>query len=216
MRDNQPKHRQMRREQRRLDRRKASRRGLPSLLIVCEGRETEANYIAGLCEHLNVNLAAVRIVRGDTATDPASLVRRAQRIFDVDRDFDRVFVVCDDDGRDFLRARQLARKRLKKLDGMFLTTELIVSRPCFEFWLLLHFEYSTRSFASASEVMKNLRAHLTTYHKADRDIFQQVAAGLARASERAGQLRRDGAGTGTGSYSDADAIVRFLLEEMRS
>lgn len=217
MRDNQPKHRQMRREQRRIDRRRASRKGLPSLLIVCEGRETEANYIAGLCEHLNVNLAAVRILRGDTGTDPASLVRRAQRVFDVDRDLDRVFVVCDDDGRDFLRATQLARKRLKKLDGKFLTVELIVSRPCFEFWLLLHFEYSTRSFASAAEVTTCLGAHLTAYQKSDRDVFRQVAAGLSRACERAEQLRRERAKTRMiGPYSDVDALVKFLSKEMRS
>jgi hypothetical protein len=50
MRDNQPKIRQMRKERRRLARQKASRAGMPSILIVCEGRETEPNYIAGFCD----------------------------------------------------------------------------------------------------------------------------------------------------------------------
>ena len=63
MRDNQPKHRQMRKEQRRLDRKKASRQGLPAVLIICEGRETEPNYIDGLRDFLRINAAAVHVVR---------------------------------------------------------------------------------------------------------------------------------------------------------
>ena len=57
MRDNQPKHRQMRKEQRRLARQKASREGLPAILVVCEGRETEPNYVDGLRAHLRINAA---------------------------------------------------------------------------------------------------------------------------------------------------------------
>ena len=90
MRDNQPKHRQMRKEQRRLARRKASLEGLPSMLVVCEGRETEPNYIDGLREHLRINAAAVHIEHGDSVTDPVGLVRKAQKHFKGDRDYDFV------------------------------------------------------------------------------------------------------------------------------
>jgi hypothetical protein len=84
MRDDQPKHRQMRQEQRRVARRKASRAGLPAVLIVCEGRETEPNYIDGLRDHLRINAAAVHIEPGRSVTDPIGLVRNAhQRFFGV-------------------------------------------------------------------------------------------------------------------------------------
>ena len=81
MRDDQPKHRQMRQEQRRVARRKASRAGLPSVLIVCEGRETEPNYIDGLRDHLRINAAAVHIEPGGSVTDPIGLVRNAHKRF---------------------------------------------------------------------------------------------------------------------------------------
>ncbi len=70
----------MRKQQRRLERRKASREGLPALLIVCEGRETD----------LRINAAAVHVVRGESVTDSAGLVRKAQRMFKSDDNYDLV------------------------------------------------------------------------------------------------------------------------------
>ncbi|EQD26623.1 RloB, partial [mine drainage metagenome] len=117
MRDNQPKHRQMCKEQRRLTRQKASRSGLPSVLIVCEGRETEPNYIDGLREHLRVNAAAVHIERGDSVSDPVGLVRKAQRRYKSDGDYDRVYVVCDGDSKRLKDARVLAARPLRNAAG---------------------------------------------------------------------------------------------------
>lgn len=191
MRENQPKHRQERRLERKLVRKTASRAGLPSVLIVCEGRETEPNYIRGLCAKLKINMAAVSIRRGSSKTDAAALVRLARNMFEADRDYDRVFVVCDDDGSDLGHARVLAAKKLRPIDKQLLTIDLIVSTPSFEYWLLLHFEYSARPFASAAEVTRELRRHVTDYDKADLAIFGKVASGVEIAVERVGQLKRD-------------------------
>jgi hypothetical protein len=211
MRENQPKHRQMRKEQRRLARQKASREGMPSVLIVCEGRQTEPNYIAGLCAAKRVNLAALRIHPGDNATDAVALVRKAQRIFNADRDFDRVFVVCDDDGAMLERARGIARRRLRRLDGKFISVELIASRPCFEFWLLLHFEYSLRPYRTAAEVVTDLRRHLTDYDKANPLLYQQVSVGLDQAIERVGRLKQELTNTGA-TVPDTDLLQ--LIEQL--
>lgn len=212
MRENQPKHRQMRKEQRRLTRQKASREGLPSILIVCEGRETEPNYIAGLCDAKRVNLAAVKIQPGDSATDAAKLVLKARKIFDCDREYDRVFVVCDDDGSSMERARQLAQRPLRRLDGKVIRVELIASRPSFEFWLLLHFEYSARPYRSSAEAVTDLRHHLTNYDKADPGIFGAVALGLDQAMQRAEQLKRELATTGaTVPDTEFPQLVQQLL-----
>lgn len=216
MRENQPKHRQIRKEQRKLARQKASREGMPSVLVVCEGRETEPNYIQGLCAAKCVNLAAVDIRSGGSATDPTALVRKAQRIFDADRDFDRVFVVCDETGAGLQRARQLAQRRLRCLNGKFVTVELIVSRPSFEFWLLLHFEYSSRPFRTAEEVIADLRRHLTNYDKASPQLYQQVEAGLDMAIGHVGRLKQELARTGaTVPDTDLPHLVVQLLKMCR-
>jgi hypothetical protein len=212
MRENQPKYRQMRKEQRRLARQKASRVGMPSILIVCEGRETEPNYIAGLCDAKRVNMAAVKIRSGDSATDAAALVRKARKIYEADREFDRVFVVFDDDGSSMERARQLAQRPLRRSDSKVVRVELIASRPSFEFWLLLHFEYSARPYKAGAEAMADLRRHLTNYNKADPEIFGAVALGLDQAMLRAEQLKREFAATGASvPGTDFPQLVQQLL-----
>lgn len=213
MRDNQPKYRQLSRERAKLARKKASRAGMPAMLIVCEGRETEPNYIEGLCGEYRINLANVTIVRGDDGTDVLSLVKRAKMLFERDRDFDRVFVVFDDDGRSLEKAQELAAKRLKTHSGKSISIELIASKPCFELWLLLHFEYTTRPFANAAEVTAALRSHLTNYDKADRMLFLQVASGIDRAVASADRLQREAAQCG-GMYpkTSMHSLVRSLLE----
>jgi hypothetical protein len=212
MRDNQPKHRQMRKEQRRLVRRKASLEGLPSMLIVCEGRETEPNYIRGLCLGLHVNPAAVTLLDGDTVTDPVGLVRKAQKSFTADGYFDLAYVVCDGSRSALARARQLAERNLVNAERRRTRVQLIANHPSIEYWLLLHFEYTARPFNTAAQVTTELRAHLTDYAKSDRDIFAKVAGGVDLACARAQKLKEDLASSGATS---PDTDMHLLVEQLR-
>lgn len=190
MRDNQPKHRQMRKEQRKLARRKGALEGLPSVLIVCEGRETEPNYIDGLCEHLGVNRQAVKVIRGGSVTDPVGLVKKAQRLFKEDGGHDLVYVVCDGDAPHLAEARQLAQKKtLRNAARVRTHVNVVASHPSFEFWLLLHFEYSARAYPAAADVTDAIRRHVTDYEKNERNIFAKVAAGLDAACQNVEKLK---------------------------
>ncbi len=210
MRDNQPKHRQQRRTEQKLARRKASRNGLPAILIVCEGRETEPNYIAGLCEHLGVNMAAVTIVPGDNATRPPDLVRRAQKLFTEDGGYDRVYVVCDGDAGGLAEARALGQKPLRNRAKEQTTVDVIASDPCFEFWLLLHFEYSAAAMTTEGTLAR-LQRHVPRYAKEDADVFGTAAAGLKEACRRATRLQAENAVTGSSSpVSDMPRLVDAL------
>jgi len=117
MRDNHPRRRQTRRAEQKLARAKDSRQGLPIILVVCEGTQTEPNYLRGLCEARRINAANVRIETGGSAADVLSLVKKAQALFSIDRDYDRVYVVSDDDGQPLEDARALAQKSLKTASG---------------------------------------------------------------------------------------------------
>ncbi len=216
MRDNQPKHRQMRKEQRRLARQKASRGGLPSVLIVCEGRETEPNYIDGRRDHLQVNAAAVHIEAGDSVTDPVGLIRKAQQRYRGDRDYDLVYVVCDGDSNQLAAARGLAARPLRNAAGPITQVQIIASCPSIEFWLLLHFEYSACPFQSAAEVQQVLRAHLPDYRKDDRDIFRKTAAGFDLACQRALQLKAAlSANAGIAPNTDMHLLVEQFRQMQR-
>ena len=211
MRDNQPKHRQMRKEQRKLARHKGARQGLPAVLIVCEGRETEPNYIEGLCDHLGVNSAAFNVIRGDSVTDPLGLVRKAQRQFTADGGYDLVYVLCDGDAPRLTEALQQAKKTLRNTARERTQVQVIASYPSFEFWLLLHFEYSARPFRTAADVTDTLRRHVTDYAKNDRDIFAKVAMGLDAASQNADRLKAELNQTGS-LVPDTD--MRTLVDQL--
>jgi RloB-like protein len=157
----------------------------------------------------------VRIIRGDGETDARALVRKAQRRFEVDRDFDEVFVVCDCAAEDLSEARALAAKPLKHVTGRFVTVDLIVSRPCFELWLLLHLEYAARPFPAAGPVIDLLRRHITDYDKADRHIFGKVQAGLGRAIANAVRLKAELAATGAQSPETDMPILIEKLNRLR-
>lgn len=207
----------MRKEQRRLARLKASRAGLPSVLIVCEGRETEPNYIDGLRDHLRVNAAAIRIIRGESVTDPVGLVRNAQKRYTRDRDYDLVYVVCDGDSNHVAAARNMATRPLRNAAGETTQVQIIASCPSIEFWFLLHFEYSTRHFQNAAEAQAALRAHLPDYRKSDRDIFGKTAAGLDRACQWAVQLKAELRATGaTAPDTDMPSLVAQLRRMQRA
>ncbi|MBS0419483.1 MAG: RloB domain-containing protein [Proteobacteria bacterium] len=189
---------------------------MSALLIVCEGRETEPNYLNGLCDAKRINRANVSIVVGDSETDALALVRKARRRFEIDRDFDRVFVVCDCESEDLSPALALVAKPLKHITGRQVTIDLIVTRPCFEFWLLLHFEYVARLLPTAGSAIDLLRRHVTDYQKADRDVFRKVEAGLDRAMIHAARLKADIAEVGVRSPdTDMTVLIEALLSLKR-
>jgi RloB-like protein len=88
-----------------------------------------------------------------------------------------------------------------------------VTRPSFEFWLLLHFEYSVRPFRSADPVIDLLSRHVTDYDKADRQIFAKVRSGLDRALTHVPRLKAELAATGARS---PDTDMPTLIQKMLS
>ena len=85
---------------------------------------------------------------------------------------------------------------MRNAGGQVLTVRLVASSPCFEFWLLLHFEYLARPFPAADSVINILERHLTDYDKADRLIFHKVQVGLERALGNARRLKTELAAIG--------------------
>ncbi len=55
------------------------------------------------------------------------------------------------------------RKELKDYDNV----EVLVNNPCLEFWLLLHFEQTTRYFTKCIDAEKQLKKYLTDYKKTE-------------------------------------------------
>jgi hypothetical protein len=169
------------------------------VLIVCGGKVTEPAYFTGLKSHRRN--PAISVTVKDKGTSPEGVVRHAVKLRE-SRGYDEVWCVVDVDQFDLDGAVRLARQE---------TVNLAVSNPCFEYWLLLHFEACTTPLSSYSEVAAKLTKHLPRYSKAAlkfRDFADGVdlAVGRARKScpEPHTELRRNPA---TGVWRLVEAVL---------
>ena len=164
---------------------KPTRESYDKVLIVCEGEKTEPNYFKELKNHLRLNSANVAIV-GEGAT-PAKIVERAKKL-DIqekrtDDPFDKIFCVFDKDTHtDYQKALdQCAQKNYRA----------ITSVPAFEYWLLLHFRYTTSPYQDASELLHDLKRHMRNYEKNDTGIFEKLQDKLETAKKNAARSLED-------------------------
>lgn len=107
------------------------------ILIVAEGVKTEPQYFEGLAAHLNAQAVHVISLKPvGVGRDPMSVVREAESRRERERRngdaFDSVWCVVDVDEHATLPAACTLASR-EQLD-------LAISSPCFEIWLLWHYE----------------------------------------------------------------------------
>ena len=124
-----------------------------AFLIVTEGKVTEPVYLELLRRDLELSVVSVKVEPGD-ASDPRHVIRTAERLASEQKrkhkkgllainepaKFDHVWAVVDTDVavRNNIWNDVLQLATAKKV-------MLAHSTPCFEFWLLLHFGFTTRS-----------------------------------------------------------------------
>lgn len=216
MRENQPKHRQSAKERSKAERKKTGRRESGSALLVCEGECTEPFYLKGLREYFGINAASVEIIEGQSKSNAVAVIKRARERF-AQMPRDRVFVVIDGEQHDLAQALKLCKEPLqrgnKKKRLPTICIEPIITTPCFEVWLLLHFRYCDQPFGHFDDVLPELQINLPDYSKADPRIFAKVGGGegLERAMLFAQQLRQAVATTGANSpKTDMDKLVVAL------
>ncbi|MDE0301664.1 MAG: RloB family protein, partial [Gammaproteobacteria bacterium] len=121
---------------------------------------------------------AVRPSR-EKQTGSTGLLTRLREELEYDPDLDEIYCVLDHDGRD-TEIRKFAAA-LTAIDKETDSTQIqmILSAPCFEFWLLLHFEITDRPFAAGThgagceDVIRRLERHLPRYKKNDSQVFEK-------------------------------------------
>lgn len=219
-RDNQPKHRQIARD---LRRRSAVRQPFPRLLIVCEGEKTEPQYLTEICRDKRLPTAHVHVCGGARGTEPRCLVDYAERLFlEGDRGrhleprrFDGVYVVFDRDVHhsyhEALHRVAALHRRLKNDERQAVEVHAVASVPCFELWLLLHYE-DVQAPLHRDEACRRLRRHLPGYEKGRPGLWAMTRDHLDAACRRA-QVRAlaTTAHDGREPYTDMAALVQRLL-----
>lgn len=143
------------------------------ILIVCGGEVIEPAYFHGLRRHLRDPATKSTVtVRPEDPKRVAAFAARQRA------DYDQIWCVLDVDEFDYSEAIRIART--SKID-------LAVSNPCFEYWLLLHFENCDGALTGFRAVEKRLKKHLPTYDKSAlrfADYIEGVEEAVRRAKSR--------------------------------
>ena len=171
-------------------RRGPQRESYDVVLIVCEGAKTEPYYFKGLMRAWRLSNANVH-VHSPGASDPPNLVAYALNQLRKG-DYDRAFCVFD---RDIHAGFQAALQQIAQCaEGQEGTLEEIVSWPCFEVWVLLHFVMTTKDFApggghsACEQVIRDITTHFPGYTKASKEIFEALEDRLQAALTHAERL----------------------------
>ena len=146
-------------------------------LIVCEG-ETEQIYFDAA--RIKYGLTTAEIILADNTVGPApiSVVECAEGKCAERGGYDQVFCVFDRDGHEsFDRARDRIKSMADRKKKPLPINEAI-SVPCFEFWVLLHFERTDAPFERCAAVIQRIRQqhHMPNYEKADGTIAGKLMA----------------------------------------
>lgn len=182
-------------------------------LIYCEGECTEVQYFRGL--RTEVRTLPVSICVGGEHGEPKSLVRaaiehkkRASRSCEDRRtEYDEVWCVIDVEAprphAGLGEALALARRH---------GVEVVLTNPCFELWILLHFRdvsgYHTSEAAQKALEKQGIGGYTASRKHLD---FESVRERYPNAADRAQRLRQRGAGHADNPWTDVDQLVGRLM-----
>ncbi len=143
-----------------------------SILIVVEGEQTEKNYFLGLSHREEVRTHFSIRVKVSGGGTPCDIVQ--YEIDNRDGRYDEVWCVLDVEEPN---RRRLAAEAVELAENSDIS--LCLSNPCFEVWLLSHFERKAGAFTKCDRVIDKLKKHWAKsggppYRKNDGRIYQRV------------------------------------------
>jgi len=183
-----------------LKRRSRNKESRSYFLIVVEGEKTEHNYFNSLKLDLALTTIDIKVVSA-CGGDPLEVINKAHKLFqDNIREskkgntlkFDKVFCVFDDDNK----IKKFQEALLKAKENNFVA---ITSIPCFEFWILLHYCYTTSYFGNYQELCPRLETEMRKsgvlkkgelYDKSDIKLYEKLKPKLEDALSNANKLEQ--------------------------
>jgi len=190
------------------------------VLIVCEGEKTEPNYFKELRAYYRLNNVNVEIDGEQCGSSPLNVVNYAIDKYNKSKKaYDKIFCVFDKDTHPTYNEAKDKIKRARLNRGH--TIEAIDSVPCFEFWLLLHFLYSTRPFSAAGKrsicdsVIRSLNSHMPGYEKGAKKIAEKIMPDLNKAISNSKKLETYHQTSGTDNPSTKIHVLVEYLKDLR-
>ncbi|MCK5384118.1 MAG: RloB domain-containing protein [Alphaproteobacteria bacterium] len=195
------------------------------VLIICEDSVSAPNYFERLFKHFDLTTAEIIVCGGECDSAPSSVVKYGEDYLEQDDDFEYVFFVFDRDTHEtydsaLAKIAGLNKKREYKLTSI----QAITSNPCFELWLKLHFDGSTKPYHegkkspanSLIDDLKKIKA-FKDYSKDSKCIyFDDIKDHIDTAIKNAKSLIQDGIGTGGDKHhANPSTLIHELIVVLR-
>ncbi len=138
--------------------RKANQRKPRTVILIIGEGQTEEAYFKAIKQQYHSASLSLEIEPAKTKSDPVNLVRKAD-LRKKTGDYDYIFCVFDGDKpEEAHKARQQLARYKDDVRGF-------VSTPCFELWLILHFERSDAAMHDCQQTEVRLKRHWSDYIK---------------------------------------------------
>jgi hypothetical protein len=126
------------------------------------------------------------------------------KVVELSKDYNKVFWIIDFDviNTETLKAKKGSKTALQQFKEYFTEIEkkytniqIIINNPCLEYWILLHFEPTSKYFDNCERATKQLKKYLADYDKSqlyytkqDNDIYLKLKPHLKDAIKNAKKL----------------------------
>ena len=193
--------------------RKRGNKSISKMWIFCEGEKTEIHYFNHLKSDLRILKLKVKVNASDDK-NALGIIKYALNFLKHNRDYvpgDIIACVFD---RDQNSSEELeGAKKLASNEGI----EIIFSNPCFEFWILSHFECYNRQLNK--EILKRkLISCLGKYDKNDHLLYENTKEHISDAikfSKDVISMHENNGVEIISRDSNPSTLVHQLIEQIR-
>ena len=166
------------------------------------GNQKFAFVVDGECEYwyiqmLKRNERTINVALKPEIPQKKKLIDQFNKVVELSADYDKVFWIVDFDviknetlltKKGTKTALQEFKSYCDKINRKHYNIAVIINNPCLEYWILLHFESTTKYFNTCDGVTRQLKKHLPDYNKSqlyytkqDNDIYLRLKPLLSNA-----------------------------------
>lgn len=174
-----------------------------------KGNPKFAFVVDGQCEYwyiqmLKRNERSISVDLKPEIPQKKKLIDQFKKVIELSNDYDKVFWIIDFDviNTETRFAKKGTKKTIQEfkeycdeINKSYENIIVIINNPCLEYWILLHFEATSKFYETCDEVSKQLKKHLPEYNKSqsfytkqDNDIYIRLKPFLSKAISNAERL----------------------------
>lgn len=190
----------------------------PAIVILSEGEATEPEYFAYIRERFGIPKERVRIEKAN-CTHAKGIIdeavdRKRKNLRDAKRGKDVLiehwWTVVDTECKPLDLQDAIQKAQANDIN-------LVISDPSIEYWLLLHFRFTTAPYDTPKQIVNELKRYLPTYDEKNKHPDMSLLyPKLANAMQNARRVRENHTKIGEGQpRTDCDLLVESLAAQAR-